>query len=105
MGRKIKNRPTAAPDPRPPSRSRARASASSGRCSQEGGRADVYLDGKQGGRDRRLDPGPRTHDNDYWHVTGLRAGEHTVRIVTLPDRDARSTGTQIAIQRAIVYGK
>ena len=48
---------------------------------------------------------PRTHDNDYWHVTGLRAGEHTLRIVTLPDRDPRSTGTQIAIQRAIVYGK
>jgi hypothetical protein len=75
-----------------------------GRCSQQGGRADVYLDGEKVGR---IDAyvGPRTHDNDYWHVTGLRAGEHTLRIVTLPDRDPRSTGTQIAIQRAIVYGK
>jgi hypothetical protein len=74
-----------------------------GRCSQQGGRADVYLDGEKVGRiDAYVVPG--THDNDYWHVTGLPSGEHRLRIVTRSDKDDRSAGTQIAIQRAIVYG-
>jgi hypothetical protein len=47
---------------------------------------------------------PRTHDNDYWHVTALKSGEHTLRIVTRADKDERSTGTRIGIERAIVYG-
>ncbi len=74
-----------------------------GRCSQEGGRADVYLDGEKAGE---IDAYvvPRTHDNDYWHVTALKSGEHTLRIVTRADKDERSTGTQIGIERAIVYG-
>ncbi|HVR72633.1 MAG TPA: ADP-ribosylglycohydrolase family protein [Vicinamibacteria bacterium] len=74
-----------------------------GRYSQEGGRADVYLDGRKAGE---IDAYvvPRTHDNDYWHVTGLNPGAHTLRIVTRGDRDARSAGTQIAIERAVVYG-
>jgi hypothetical protein len=75
-----------------------------GRCSQGGGRADVYLDGvKVGEIDAYVVP--RTHDNDYWHVTGLATGEHTLRIVTRADKDERSTGTQIAIERAVVYGR
>jgi hypothetical protein len=74
-----------------------------GRCSQRGGRAGVYLDGKHVGE---IDAYvvPRTHDNDYWHVTALKSGEHTLRIVTRSDKDERSTGTQIGIERAIVYG-
>ena len=74
-----------------------------GRCSPQGGRADVYLDGAKAGE---IDAyvGPRTHDNDYWHVTGLKSGPHTLRIVTRADKDERSTGTQIGIQHAIVYG-
>jgi hypothetical protein len=75
-----------------------------GRCSQEGGRADVYLDGEKAGE---IDAYvvPRTHDNDYWHVTGLKPGAHTLRIVTREDRDSRSTGSEIAIDRAIIYGR
>jgi hypothetical protein len=74
-----------------------------GRYSQEGGRADVYLDGRKAGE---IDAYvvPRTHDNDYWHVTGLKPGAHTLRIVSRGDRDERSAGTQIAIERAVVYG-
>jgi hypothetical protein len=74
-----------------------------GRCSPEGGRADVYLDGAKAGE---IDAyvGPRTHDNDYWHATGLKSGPHTLRIVTRADKDERSTGTQIGIKSAIVYG-
>ena len=73
-----------------------------GRCSGRGGRADVYLDGAKAGEIDAWAP-PRTHDNDYWHVTGLAPGEHTVRIVTRPDRDARATGTEIAIEAAVIY--
>jgi hypothetical protein len=73
-----------------------------GRCSSRGGRADVYLDGAKAGEIDAWAP-PRTHDNDYWHVTGLAPGEHTVRIVTRADRDARATGSEIAIEAAIVY--
>jgi hypothetical protein len=74
-----------------------------GRCSSQGGRADVYLDGVKAGEIDAYVP-PRTHDNDYWHATGLEAGAHTLRIVTRADKDDRSTGTQIAIERAVVYG-
>ena len=74
-----------------------------GRCIQEGGRADVFLDGQKGGEiDAWVPKG--TNDNDYWHVTGLRTGKHSVRIVVRGDKDARSTGKKIQIERAIVYG-
>ena len=73
-----------------------------GRCSARGGRADVYLDGARAGEIDAWAP-PRTHDNDYWHVTGLAPGEHTLRIVTRADRDARATGTEIAIEAAVIY--
>jgi hypothetical protein len=76
-----------------------------GGMTQEGGRADVYLDGEKS--DNVLDAWipERTHDNDYWHVTGLAPGEHAVRIVVRDDVDERSTGRVIQIQNAVVYGK
>jgi hypothetical protein len=37
-------------------------------------------------------------------VTGLPAGRHQVRIVVRGDADARSSGTRIQIERAVVYG-
>jgi hypothetical protein len=77
--------------------------AIAGRCSQEGGRADVYLDGKKAGEIDAWIP-ERTHDNDYWHVTGLPPGKHTVRLVTRKDADARSTGRKLRIDWAVVYG-
>ncbi|HEY7509546.1 MAG TPA: ADP-ribosylglycohydrolase family protein [Vicinamibacteria bacterium] len=75
-----------------------------GRCSGRGGRADVLLDGVKAGEIDAWAP-PRTHDNDYWHVTGLPDGEHTVHIVTRGDRDARATAGEIAIEAAVVYGR
>jgi hypothetical protein len=76
-----------------------------GGMTQEGGRADVYLDGVKS--DHVLDAWipERTNDNDYWHVSGLEPGEHTLRIVVRDDADERSTGKTIQIQAAIVYGK
>jgi len=74
-----------------------------GRCSQDGGRADVFLDGQKAGEIDAWIP-PNTHDNDYWHVTGLREGTHRLRIVVRADADPRSTGRKIQIERAVVYG-
>jgi hypothetical protein len=74
-----------------------------GRCSQDGGRADVFLDGQKAGEIDAWIP-PNTHDNDYWHVTGLRGGTHRLGIVARADADPRSMGHQIQIERAVVYG-
>ena len=74
-----------------------------GRCTQEGGRADVFLDGEKAGEIDAWIP-KNTSDNDYWHVSGLRAGRHSIRIVARADNDARSTGASIQIERAVVYG-
>ncbi len=74
-----------------------------GHCSQEGGRADVHLDGARAGEIDAWIP-ERTYDNDYWHITGLAAARHTVRIVVRRDADPRSLGGRIELERAIVYG-
>jgi hypothetical protein len=74
-----------------------------GRSSQEGGRADVYLDGKKEAEIDAWIP-ERTNDNDLWHVTGLPPGKHTVRIVSRADADPRSKGTKVRIDWAVVYG-
>jgi hypothetical protein len=75
-----------------------------GTMSQEGGRADVYVDGARAGLIDAWIP-ERTHDNDYWHVTGLAPGRHTVRIVVREDADSRSGGRKIQIERAVVYAE
>lgn len=75
-----------------------------GHCAQDGGRADVYLDGQKAGEIDAWIP-EDTNDNDYWHVTDLPAGKHTVRVVTRADADSRSTGKKIRIDWAVVYGK
>jgi hypothetical protein len=74
-----------------------------GRCTQEGGRADVFVDGhKVGEIDAWIPKG--TNDNDYWHATDLANGSHRVRIVVRGDADPRSAGKKVQIERAIVYG-
>lgn len=69
---------------------------------QDGGRADVYLDGKKVGEiDAYIVP--RTSDNDLWHAYGLTHGPHTLRIVATGAADPRSKGHQIPIDKAIIY--
>lgn len=75
-----------------------------GTMSQEGGRADVFLDGAKAGEIDAWIP-ERTNDNDYWHATGLANGRHSVRIVVRGEADTRSRGRDIALERAIVYGR
>ena len=74
-----------------------------GRCGQEGGRADVFLDSEKAGEIDAWIPN-NTSDDDYWHISGLPAGKHSVRIVVRADTDARSTGAKLQIERAVVYG-
>jgi hypothetical protein len=73
-----------------------------GNYTQDGGRADVYLDGKRGAMiDAYVVPG--THDNDLWHIYGLKPGMHTVRIVKRDDADPRSEGKKLVISSAVTY--
>jgi len=71
-----------------------------GRCTQAGGRADVFLDGQKAGDIDAWIP-ENTSDDDYWHVTGLAGGKHTVRIVVRAD--SRSKEARIQLLRAVVY--
>lgn len=73
-----------------------------GPMTQEGGRADVFLDGK------KLDyidsyVVERTFDYDLWRAYDLKPGKHTLRIVTREDADARSKGKNVIVRRAILY--
>jgi hypothetical protein len=71
---------------------------------QAGGRADVFLDGQKAGEIDAWIP-PNTHDNDLWHATGLASRPHELRVVPRADKDARSTGSEVVLERAIVYGE
>jgi hypothetical protein len=73
-----------------------------GACSQSGGKADVYLDGKKVGEINAWIP-ERTSDDALWHTYGLKAGAHTLRIVTRSDSDSRSKGNKILITAALTY--
>jgi len=73
-----------------------------GSYSQEGGRADIYLDGEKAGEiDAYIVE--HTSDNDLWHAYGLKPGNHTVRIVPRSDADSRSRGRKIVIESAVNF--
>jgi hypothetical protein len=74
-----------------------------GPLSGEGGRAEVYVDGEKSPYVLDAYIGPRTNDNILWHTYGLKSGEHTLRIVTGPVADARSTARKIEIEKAVLY--
>ena len=74
-----------------------------GELSQEGGRADVYLDGVKSALLADAYIVPKTHDNDLWRVQGLKPGEHTLRLVMRDDADSRSKGRKLNIGFAVVY--
>ena len=81
-----------------------------GRWDKDGGKADVYVDGKF----------VREIDNYYWvmnrgagfdwlngahlfHIINLEPGEHTIRITMNGKKNEKSKGTKIRIARAIIY--
>lgn len=75
-----------------------------GALAENGGRAEVYVDGVRSDLLADAYVGPATHDNDLWRIRGLTPGEHTLRIVTLDDADSRSSGKVVRIHCAIVFG-
>lgn len=73
-----------------------------GELTQQGGRADVYVDGKKANQIEAYIP-ERTHDNALWHIFGLKNGEHTIKIVALDEADKRSKGKKVILDRAVIY--
>jgi hypothetical protein len=73
-----------------------------GNYTQEGGRADVFLDGEKA---QMIDAYvvPDTHDNDLWHAYDLKPGPHTLRVVLRDDADSRSKGKKLMISSAVAY--
>jgi hypothetical protein len=71
--------------------------------SQDGGRADVYIDGVKSGLVADAYIVPNTIDDDLWRIYELPPGEHVLRLVVREDADARSTGRRIMINRALIY--
>jgi hypothetical protein len=73
-----------------------------GQLAQDGGRAQVYLDGRQAGMaDAYIVE--RSHDNALWHAYGLKPGNHTLRIVTTDQADPRSKGYRVNLEQAVLY--
>ncbi len=73
-----------------------------GTLARDGGRAEVYLDGRKVGiADAYIVE--RTWDNVLWHIYGLKPGEHTVRLVTLDAADARSKSKRVTLGGAVIY--
>ena len=67
-----------------------------------GGMVDVYLDGEKVATVNAYTPKDTT-DKDLWHAYGLDDGKHTVRLVTLEEKDSRAKGRWIRIEYAIAY--
>jgi hypothetical protein len=74
-----------------------------GQLVENGGRADVYIDGKKSELVADAYIVPNTIDRDLWRIYGLPPGKHALRLVVRDDADSRSTGRKIIISRAIVY--
>jgi hypothetical protein len=77
--------------------------ALAGDLSQEGGRADVYLDRVKSELVADAYIVPKTYDHDLWRIHGLKPGEHTLRLVMRDDADPRSHGQKLTIGGAVVY--
>ncbi len=73
-----------------------------GRLDQRQGRARILLD------NRPVDTADgyiveRTHDNALWHRHGLKPGRHTLRVVTLGEKDPRSAASDVTLREAVIY--
>jgi hypothetical protein len=69
-----------------------------------GGKADVYLDGKLHRTvDANSDEKASKGGEAVWHAFGLKAGEHTVRIVVRGEPAWDGPGADIAIEDLVVF--
>jgi hypothetical protein len=73
-----------------------------GEYDDQGGKADVILDGQPAGTIDASDVF-NVDDSSYWFVTGLKPGPHTVQI-RMQSANGQASGT-LGIEGAVVYGK
>ena len=76
-----------------------------GNWAQDGGKADVYVDGEL---HRNIDTyywwaGEGKNGAFLWHVLGLSPGEHVVKLVVMGEKKPEATGTRIYLSGATVY--
>ena len=73
----------------------------------DGGRANVYVDGKfvkKIDMYYREDVGKYCDNRSHiFHILGLKSGKHFLRIVVTNDNNPKSTGHNIRIERIVVY--
>jgi hypothetical protein len=74
-----------------------------GPLSQQGGRADVFIDGRKHDLVADAYVGPNLIDLDLWRVFDLAPGEHVLRLVTRADADPQSGGRTLGLRRAVIY--
>ena len=74
-----------------------------GELGQDGGRADIYVDGKKCKLTADAYIGPNTWDSDLWRAFDLPPGRHTLRLVVRDDADDRSSGRRVTISGAVVF--
>lgn len=69
-----------------------------------GGKADVYLDGKLHSTvDVYPDENARKGNESVWHAFRLKNGKHTVRVVVRGEPYGASTGSEIAVEDLVVF--
>lgn len=78
-----------------------------GYCHNNGGKADVYLDNQFSKtidfyyrEEAGIYLGNRAH---LFNLSGLKNGPHTLRLVVRDDRNPKSTGNNVWVERAIIY--
>lgn len=78
----------------------------SGPYRPDGGRLEVYLDGKLQGTFDVYNDGEAgwKGSESVWHVFGLVQGRHTVRLVVRGEPQADSKGSKVTIDDAIIFG-
>jgi hypothetical protein len=70
----------------------------------DGGKADVYLDGKLSRTvDVNSDEGQTKDEEDVWHAFGLKEGRHTVRLVVRGEPYGERKGTTVAVQSLVLF--
>jgi hypothetical protein len=78
--------------------------AISGNWFRDGGKADVYLDGKL---HRSIDTyyyfARQQHTETMWHSLGLEPGDHTVRIVVKGEKRPEAEGSRVYITGARIF--
>lgn len=71
---------------------------------KDGGKADVFLDGKL---HRTIDTyyffANQQHTECIWHITGIQPGEHTMKLVVLGEKRPESEGAKVYITAAKIF--